>query len=75
MYEQISQILVESFQIRPAELRPDTTLDELGMDSLEVVELGMALGDLGAQVTEDELIAAQRLDAIGDLVARRAAAA
>ena len=44
MYEQIIAILAEQLQIDPAKIDPDTGIvDELGADSLDVVEIIMAL--------------------------------
>ena len=44
MYEQIIEILAEQLQIDPAKIDPDTGIvDELGADSLDVVEIIMAL--------------------------------
>ncbi len=74
MYEEISRILVDSFNVPADLLRPEATLDDLGLDSLETVELSLMLTELGVSVTDDELVAIQRLDAITDLVLKRAAA-
>lgn len=74
MYEQISRILVDSFNVPADLLRPEATLDDLGLDSLETVELSLMLTELGVSVTDDELVAIQRLDAITDLALKRAAA-
>ena len=74
MYEQISRILVDSFNVPADLLRPEATLDDLGLDSLETVELSLMLSELGVSVTDDELVAIQRLDAITDLALKRAAA-
>ena len=44
MYEEIIAILAEQLQIDPAKIDPDTGIvDELGADSLDVVEIIMAL--------------------------------
>ncbi|AGL15834.1 acyl carrier protein [Actinoplanes sp. N902-109] len=74
MYEKLSEILVSRFHVDPADLDPTATLETLELDSLDVVELGLVLEkEFGARVTDDELVEAQRLDAILALVERRVA--
>ena len=75
MYDQLKQILITSFQARPADVTPDATLTGLGLDSLDMVELAMAIEPLGARITDDELNELQRLDEIVRFVEARAARA
>lgn len=75
MYDQLKQILITSFQARPADVSPDATLTGLGLDSLDMVELAMAIEPLGARITDDELNELQRLDEIVRFIEARAARA
>jgi acyl carrier protein len=75
VYDQLKQILITSFQARPADVTPDATLTGLGLDSLDMVELAMAIEPLGARITDDELNELQRLDEIVRFVEARAARA
>ena len=47
------------------------TLEELGLDSLDLVELSLRLEAYGVKVTDDELVAAERFSAVVDLVDSR----
>jgi acyl carrier protein len=75
VYDQLKQILITSFQARPADVSPDATLTGLGLDSLDMVELAMAIEPLGARITDDELNELQRLDEIVRFIEARAARA
>jgi acyl carrier protein len=73
MYDQIKQILMTSFQVREIDFTPNATLRGLGLDSLDLVELAMAIEPLGVRVTDDELAELQVLDAVVRFVEDRAA--
>ena len=57
MYEEIVVILAEQLQIDPSKIAPDTGIvDELGADSLDVVEIIMALESrFGIMVPDEEI--------------------
>jgi acyl carrier protein len=75
MFKQLSHILVTKFHVDPAALTPDTTLEALQLDSLDIVELGLTMQqELGANLSDDDLVGAQRLDAIVELAEQRVAA-
>ena len=73
--ERLSRILVQRYKLDPARLTPDQPLDQLGIDSLGMVEMlffieeefrvhlpseGIAFGSLGEAATYiDQLIATQ----------------
>jgi acyl carrier protein len=75
VYDQIKEILITSFQAKADDVAPTATLTELGLDSLDLVELAMAMEPLGVRVTDDELAELQRIDAIVRFVEARAARA
>lgn len=75
MYEQLKQILASKFQINPDHIAPDSRLSELELDSLDIVELALVMEkEMGAKVSDDELIETQQLDSIAELALRRQAA-
>ncbi|MBE6672849.1 MAG: acyl carrier protein [Ruminococcaceae bacterium] len=57
MYEEIIAILASQLQIDPSKIAPDTGIvDELGADSLDVVEIIMALESrFGISVPDEEI--------------------
>jgi acyl carrier protein len=75
MYEQLKQILASKFQINPDHIEPNSRLSELELDSLDIVELALVMEkEMGAKVSDDELIETQQLDSIAELALRRQAA-
>ncbi|HEY3608750.1 MAG TPA: acyl carrier protein [Pseudonocardiaceae bacterium] len=74
MYEQLKQIMVRKFQVPSAEIKPEVTLKDLGLDSLDLVELSLAIEqETGVRVTDDELAEAGRLASVVHLVTSRGA--
>ncbi len=54
MYDRIADLLVEHFEVDRSELSPDVTFDDLGVDSLFMVEMLLILQtELGVQISED----------------------
>ncbi|MYW66801.1 hypothetical protein GTY65_22425 [Streptomyces sp. SID8379] len=51
----IAAVLTEKFEVDPAAVRPDATLESLDLDSLALAELALALQEqLGVDVAESE---------------------
>lgn len=74
MYDTLTTILREKFQVDEAMVTPDITLEEMGLDSLDVVELCIVLeNELDIKIVDDEIIGAERMDAIIDLLTERLA--
>ena len=72
MYEVIKEILVQSLHVRADDIRPAATREEIGLDSLGVLELAEALdARLGIQVPEWELLDADTVADVAQLVAER----
>ncbi len=75
MYDQLKHILASMFQINPDHIAPDSRLADLELDSLDIVELALVMEkEMGAKVSDDELVQIQRLDSIADLALSRQAA-
>ena len=73
MFEQIKHILVMSFQVPSEQVTDAATLTDLGLDSLDLVELSMQLDGLGVKITDDELSELQELGAITEALRTRSA--
>jgi acyl carrier protein len=74
MYVQLKQILTTKFQLDADEIQPSSTLEDLQLDSLDLVELALVIEkEFGARVSDDELADTQHLEAIVDLVESRSA--
>lgn len=68
IFEKLSEIIAEQFGVEAASITMETTFEEdLGADSLDIVELSMALEEeFGVEeMEEDELTA---ITTVGDLV-------
>ncbi|MDH6121664.1 acyl carrier protein [Kitasatospora sp. GAS204B] len=65
----LARVLVSAFQLSDDALLPTATLEELGLDSLAVVELSDILAEeLGVAIVDGELAAAASLGRIGELL-------
>ena len=58
MYEKLVAFAAEHLELDPAEISPESTFEDLGIDSLDIVERVMELeGELGVDLeVEDETI-------------------
>lgn len=71
-YKQLADILVTRFEVEPEELRPDVTFEELELDSLFLVELGLVLEqDLGVKITEEDATPRSTVRSVADLIEAR----
>ncbi|MCI2105172.1 MAG: acyl carrier protein [Intestinimonas sp.] len=68
IFEKLKQLISEQFGVEPNTITMDTTFeDDLGADSLDIVELSMALEEeFGVEELSEEEIAS--ITTIGDLV-------
>lgn len=56
LFEEVSRILRDNFDVGAANLRPDATLESLGLDSLTLMEFVFAVEDrYSIRVPEDKL--------------------
>lgn len=67
MFEQIKAIIAEQLSAEPDKITPETSIiDDLGADSLDVVELVMALEEkFGIEIPDED---AEKITTVGDIV-------
>jgi acyl carrier protein len=76
MFEQLKQILVTKFHVPGNEVVPETTFDDLGLDSLDLVELAAVVQDeFGVSLAEEELAEVHDLESVVRLAESRSAVA
>jgi acyl carrier protein len=64
--ERVRKIVAKIFDVKPDEIRRETTFDELGADSLHLVELAMALEEtFGLEISEATV---QQLASVGTVI-------
>ncbi|MEU5757258.1 acyl carrier protein [Streptomyces sp. NPDC047829] len=72
MHDDLTRILRTHLQLTNEELRPETTLDDAGLDSLALVELSLHLTERYAiDITDDDLRKAGTLGRIDQLLTTR----
>ena len=65
-FEKVKEIIVQQLGLEESEVKEDTSFEALGLDSLDVVELIMALEEeFGIEVPEVE---AEKIVSVGDVV-------
>ena len=68
MFEELVAILCEQLPLNPEDITPDSKIkDDLGADSLDVLQLLMALEEEKGVVIPDEVL--PTLKTVGDIVA------
>ncbi len=66
VFEKIKGIVADKLSIEENEVTMDTTLEDLGADSLDIVEVIMALEDeFEIEISDEE---AEKISTVGDLV-------
>jgi acyl carrier protein len=66
-FEAVQSILVDEFKLSPERLRPEATLTDLGIDSLDLVDLIFKIEDrFGLKITDD---VPRSLATLGDVAA------
>ena len=65
-YATVEDILVTTFGLSADDITPETTFAELELDSLDLVELSMAVEDrIGVGIADDEV---ENIRSVGDAV-------
>lgn len=68
--EVISQIICDKFEIKPSKIHPQATLEDIGIDSLDVFDVVFAVEEqLGIKVSNDDVKIAVFQDLV-DLIDR-----
>ena len=67
MFEKVQSIIVEQLSVSPDEIKLESSLiDDLGADSLDIVELIMAFSDeFGVDIPDED---AEKINTVGDVV-------
>jgi acyl carrier protein len=74
MYELLKTIMVEDLKLDAADITPDASREDAGLDSLAVVELSMVLSRrLGVDIPDDELLELATVADIARFVEQRTA--
>lgn len=66
VFDKIKSIVADKLSVNADDINMDTTLEDLGADSLDVVEVIMALEDEFDIEISDEV--AEKISTVGDLV-------
>jgi acyl carrier protein len=61
MNADLQRLLVENLHVDPGGLRPESGLEEAGLDSLVIAELGMLLADQDVQIPDEQWAAIRTL--------------
>jgi acyl carrier protein len=74
MYELLKTIMTEDLQLDVGEVFPGASREDVGLDSLAVVELSMVLSRrLGVDIPDDELLELETVADIARLIEQRTA--
>ena len=67
MFEKVQGIIVEQLSISADDIKPESSLvDDLGADSLDIVELIMAFSDeFGVDIPDED---AEKINTVGDVI-------
>ncbi|MGX1914104.1 acyl carrier protein [Streptomyces phaeochromogenes] len=76
VYEELKEILVDDLQVRAEDIAPTASREQIGLDSLAVLELAALLsGRFGIEIHDYELMEAATVADVARLVAERHTAA
>ena len=74
MYEVLKNIIVEVLQLDADDVRPAASREDVGLDSISIVELSMTLSKrYGIDITDEELLESDTMADIARLMEKRAA--
>jgi acyl carrier protein len=76
MYDKVADLLVERFEVDRSEVSPEVTFEDLGVDSLFMVELLLVLQtELGVQISEDVAVPGDTIGQAAEAIDKQVAAA
>lgn len=74
MFETLKEILVNKLKVTPEQVTPESTKEDIELDSLAVVELSLVLEtELGVTISDDELLDAETIGDMARLIEERSA--
>ena len=69
MYEELRTLLIDDLQLDESAVRPETSREEAGLDSLAVVELSMLLSNrFQVEISDEDLLEATTVADIAQLL-------
>ncbi|MDQ3931459.1 MAG: acyl carrier protein [Actinomycetota bacterium] len=72
IYASVERILIETFQVPADEVSPDATFESLELDSLDLVELTLAIEEeLGVKIEDEEVERIRTVRDAVDLIAEK----
>ncbi len=72
IYASVERILIETFQVPADEVSPDATFESLELDSLDLVELSLAVEEeLGVKIEDEEVEQIRAVRDAVDLIAEK----
>ncbi len=67
VYDRVKELLVDKFGVPEEDIKPESTFEELDLDSLDLVEFALAAEeDLGVRISDEE---AEDLETLQETVA------
>jgi acyl carrier protein len=67
VYDRVKELLVDKFGVPEEDIKPESTFEELDLDSLDLVEFALAAEEeLGVRISDDE---AEDLETLQETVA------
>lgn len=73
VYERLVGLLNRGFGVEPGEVSPETTFNELEMDSLALVELGLAAQEeFGVAIGDDDIRSGDSIGEAAEVIAAKA---
>ena len=64
VFEAIQELIADKMEMDPAEIKPESTFKDLGIDSLDMVEMVMELEDK----LDKEIELEEKIETVGELV-------
>ncbi len=67
VYDRVKELLIDKFGVPADEISPESTFEDMDLDSLDLVEFALAAEeDLGVRISDEE---AEQLTTLSDTVA------